>query len=162
MSAPPVARVAGARPSWRNALDRLAEPPRWAHTLFAWALSGAFAGAAGNLFAAFARMGILGDIRLLGSLGIGAASMISAFVLLVPFLICGGTYMVLFMQRRTPLGGALYGAAFHGLAHLAVVAWFLRQPWHANLEVPLAIGALWGSWLPSVVGREERATGTRR
>lgn len=161
MSAPPVARVADARPSWRNALARLAEPPSWASTMFTWSLSGAFAAAAGNMFAAFARMGILGEIRLLGSLGIGAASMISALGLLVPFLACGGAYLVLFTRRRAPLTGAIFGAAFHSLAHLAVVAWFLSQSWHANLEVPLLIGGLWGAWLPSVVGREERTHGAR-
>lgn len=154
MSAPPLAQVAGARPSWRNALARLAEPPSWARTLFAWAISGAFAAAVGNMFAALARMGVLSDIRLLGSIGIGAAAMISAFVLLVPFLVCGGTYLLVFTRRRTPLWGAIWGAAFHGAAHLAVVAWFLHQPWHANLEVPLVLGALWGAWLPAVLGRE--------
>lgn len=154
MAAPPLAQVTRSRPSWRHLVVRLAEPPSWARTLFSWALSGAFAAAAGNLFAALARMGALGDIRLLGSIGIGAVAMISAFVLLVPFLVCGGVYLLVFSRRRTARSGAIFGAIFHGLAHLTVVAWFLHQPWHANLEVPLVLGALWGAWLPSVLGRE--------
>ena len=153
MPKPPLASVVGARPSWRGLIDRLASPPRWARSLFSWSLSGAFAAAAANIFAWIARSGELMNVGLLGSLGVVAGSMLAAVVLIVPFLTSAGLYF-LFFPHRTPRSAALWCLGFHVLAHLLVVAWFMGHAWHANLEAPVLIGALWGLWLPATINPE--------
>ncbi len=154
MGIPPRATIVGSESSFRAFFDRLARPPSWASSIFAWACSGAFAGAAGNVFATLARAGALDDIRLLGSLGIVAGSLVAMIGLVIPFLVSGGLYLLL-IPRRTPGAGALWNVLFHGGAHLVVVSWFLGAAWHANLEVPVVIGALWGLWLPRAANPED-------
>ena len=153
MPPPPVASVLGSPTSWRVLLDRLASPPRWARSMFAWSLTGAFAASAGNILGYIARVGALTELRMLSSLGVVAAAAIVSLAIILPFMFSGGLYF-LFFSRRTALSGALWCASFHVVAHLVIVAWFMGQPWHANLEAPVLIGGLWGLWLPPAINPE--------
>ena len=51
------------------------------------------------------------------------------------------------LARRS--GAALYGALWHGTAHHLLIEGVGGAQWGASMLVPLVIGGLWGSWLPS-------------
>ncbi len=151
---------------WRRALAALARPPLWASHGGCWAIS---AGIGATLLHAFSvllwmtfRSASLDEIREVLSLEISEVVLVNVFFLLyglvlaIPMAFSGWLFLRLF-RRRTQLRGALWGAAFHMLAHLLFFYELGEHGW-INLHVPALIGAMWGQWLPrlhevALVGR---------
>jgi hypothetical protein len=71
-----------------------------------------------------------------------------------PFMFSLLTYVPFsrFAWFRTRAGGAVYGAVWHGTAHCLIVISLGAPALSPPLAAPLVVGALWGSWLPAVLG----------
>jgi hypothetical protein len=142
---PPIAYIpgSGAVARW---WARFLEPPSWASSLFAWSSSGAFAAGVVMVLVYLAQHGGLARMGLLSSLGVTALSIVILIGLFLPFLLSAGLYFLL-VRSRTPTSGALWCAGFHTVAHILVVK-FLGSDIGVHALVPLAIGGMWGLWLP--------------
>jgi hypothetical protein len=52
--------------------------------------------------------------------------------------------------------GAVYGAAWHLIAHLLFMSALDASPRASFLAIPVGVGALWGSWLPATAADPRR------
>jgi hypothetical protein len=133
---------------WTRLVARVIEPPQWASSLFAWSLSAAFAAGLLHMLAYLGNHGSLLELRMKGSLGVLALSVIFVLALFLPLLISAGLYLAL-ISHRTPRNGAVWCVGVHTAAHIAVMI-FLAKPLTCHLVVPLFVAGLWGLWLPRV------------
>jgi hypothetical protein len=124
---------------------------RFDHGLASWSFSGAFvAGCALTLYA-YWRAGALGEIDMGRSLGVVLFASMGTMLLVWPFLVSALLYLAVWRQGawRGRAAGAMWGAAFHGLAHAIVLQVTVGDGLSA-LGLPVVIGAVWGSWLPAM------------
>ena len=124
---------------------------RFDRGLSSWSFSGAFvAGCALTLYA-YAQVGALDDMTMSSSLGVVLFASMGTMLLVWPFLVSALVYLAVWRHGgwRSRPAGALWGALFHAAAHGAALEAVASDPSTA-LVIPLAIGALWGSWLPSM------------
>jgi hypothetical protein len=126
--------------------------------LAGWAFSGAFtAGCALTLYA-YWRAGAIAQIDMGRSLGVVLFASLGTMLLVWPFLISALIYLTVWRHGgwRSRPSAALWGAAFHGLAHMTTLQLAMASP-STGLVIPVALGALWGSWLPAMAIRTARS-----
>lgn len=77
-----------------------------------------------------------------------------------PFL--GSYYMYAplryFSLLRTRMGAAIYGGLWHTTAHCLLIYWLEDNPFTGAMLVPMAVGGLWGSWLPTAFASARSTT----
>lgn len=120
-----------------------------------WSMSGAWAaGFTIGLYLLFVNNDLfsLGVSELVGWLLCATFGMLFWFW---PFLASFYMYSPLrrfrWLARRR--GAALYGAMWHTTAHYLLIDSMGGDPCGASMLVPVAVGALWGSWLPAAFAR---------
>ena len=121
-----------------------------------WSISGAFAACLAITVYIALRSDSLVEADFVETVGWTIFAAFGATLLFWPFLASFLLWLVLrraghhalCLQSRA--GAALYGATFHLTAHLLVTENLGGAP--ATLALmPIAVGALWGSWLPVTV-----------
>jgi len=125
--------------------------PRFTSGVASWSFSGAFfAGCALTLYACW-RAGALGELDMQSSIGVVIFAGLGMVLLVWPFVLSAVLYVAAWRRGawRSRAAGALWGAGFHATAHAAVMNAF-GAPALSGVIIPIAIGALWGSWLPAV------------
>lgn len=153
---------------WRRLLARLAEPPRWARQANSWSSSAALATGiflAATMFSMSwgCKCGperhspdwqLLDYTRLADLAGIDFGTLVIAVLLIVflalaafvPFRLTAAFYR-LALARFGRRGAMIWCTALHTALHLGVFVFFnILRP--ETLIAPLAIGMLWGAWLP--------------
>lgn len=131
---------------------------RFDHGLAGWSFSGAFAAGCALTLYAYARAGALGRLDMGHSLGVVLFASLGTMLLVWPFLTSALIYLAVWRHGgwRSRPAAAAWGAAFHAVAHIGTLHLFVAEP-ASGIAIPLAVGALWGSWLPSMAAHTARS-----
>jgi hypothetical protein len=124
---------------------------RFDQGLASWSFSGAFAAGCALTLYAYWQAGALGQLDMSSSLGVALFASLGTMVLVWPFLVSALIYLAVWRHDgwRSRFAGALWGAIFHATAHGLALEAFASEP-SAGILIPVAVGGLWGSWLPSM------------
>lgn len=145
---------------YRFVVDLFTRPPRFARNRLTWALSAALVASVIHLITVFglrvcgceldgepAHRAALADTLLLA-----IASLFFSLALFPPLRLAAGLYFLL-VRRADARWTAAWIAGTQAAAHVTALA-FLGLPLTLHLWVPLAVGGLWGAWLPRVAPPE--------
>lgn len=145
---------------FRFVVDLFTRPPRFARNRLTWALSAALVASVIHLVTVFG-LGVCGceldgepahRAELFDSILLAIASLFLSLALFPPLRLAAGLYFLL-VRRADARWTAAWIAGTQAAAHVTALA-FLGLPLTLHLWVPIAVGGLWGAWLPRVAPPE--------
>lgn len=140
----------------RFAAELFTRPPRFARNRLTWALSAALVASVIHLVTAFG-LRVCGceldgepshRAELADTVLLAIASLFFSLALFPPLRLAAGLYFLL-VRRADARWTAAWIAGTQAAAHVTALA-FLGLPLTLHLWVPIAVGGLWGAWLPRV------------